>query len=262
MPDIQSKKKKQNSNKEYMYIPSLKRVVEQQSIDLFCLPFAGGTSSLLFRQWLHAAGVGLRIHPVSLPGRDKHFHLAPLADMDSMLSWLDQEISPLLSGDFALFGHSMGGVIAYAYTLKLLAAERPGPCHLFVSASTPPLTPRKWKLHNKSSEQMQQYLKGYDPTGYCFDEHPELWEVFEPVLRADFQLVETYVPPLKADTIDCPLTALSGTMDGVADAQTMAGWRSMTKGGFEAVSIEGGHLFLRDNSLAVFDCVSQRLLGP
>nr|WP_320012245.1 alpha/beta fold hydrolase [uncultured Desulfobulbus sp.] len=242
-----------------MYIPSSERVVEQHTIDLICLPYAGGNSCLLFRQWQRSAEKGLRIHPVALPGRDRYFHLAPLADMPSMLNWLDREVTPLLTGDFALFGHSMGAVVAYAYALNLQAANRTGPRHLFVSASTPPSTPRTHQLHKKTSEQMRQYLKEYDPKGYCFDEHPELWEVFEPVLRADFQLVETYVPPVGERTIDCPITALCGTRDTVVDATTMAGWRSHTSGAFAAISMEGGHLFLRDNPLAVFDCVSKRL---
>ncbi len=232
---------------------------QPQSIDLFCLPFAGG-SSLLFHQWQKMAPKGLCIRPISLPGRDRHFHLAPINKMAEMLSWIDKQIATLNSGNFAIFGHSMGGVIGYAYALKQRTANKVEPRHLFVSASAPPSNHRSTCLHKKSAEEMRDHLRRYDLKGYLFDDHPELWEVFEPILRADFKLVETYVPPLGADKISCPITALSGTTDSIVAAKDMADWCKKTEGDFDLVAIEGGHLFLRDNPAAILDCVLNRLL--
>lgn len=233
--------------------------VHSPTIDLFCLPFAGG-SGMLFRQWQKRAPKGMRIHPISLPGRDRHFHLAPLDRMPAMLAWIDQEITALATDHYALFGHSMGGIIAYAHALQRHCGNQTGPGHLFISASAPRPKPAASHLHTKSAAEMRHHLRRFDPEGYCLDAHPELWTMFEPVLRADFKLVETYLPPVDAAKISCPITALSGTADTVVDADAMAAWRHKTTGAFDAVTIDGGHLFIRDNPMAVLDCVSRRLL--
>jgi surfactin synthase thioesterase subunit len=232
----------------------------ERPLNLICLPFAGG-GSLLFSTWRDMAPPGLRICPVCLPGREQNFDLPPIDDLRDMLDWLDREIAPLTASDHAFFGHSMGAVIAYAQALKQRAAGRSEPRHVFVSAAVPPPNPRTANMHTKPPDEMRAYLRRYDPDGYAFDDHPELWEVFEPVLRADFKLVETYTPPLGANKISCPITAISGTRDALVEAVHMAGWRNRTNGRFDEATVDGGHLFLRDNPKSVFDLIRARLPG-
>lgn len=229
-------------------------------INLICLPFAGG-GGMLFRTWPEYASANIHIHPICLPGREQNFNQSPICDMAGMLDWLDREIAPLTKGDYALFGHSMGGVIAYAHALKQRTNGAIGPRHVFVSASVPPPNPRAANMHAKPAKEMRAYLRRYDPKGYVFDEHPELWEVFEPVLRADFKLVETYRPMPEADRVACPITAISGTQDAIVKSGQMAGWRDRTDGAFDEATVDGGHLFLRDDPATVFSLIEARLVA-
>ena len=227
-------------------------------INLICLPFAGG-GSLLFRSWLENAPPSIHVHPVRLPGREQNFDLPPIDNMDDMLAWLDRQIAPLIETDYAVFGHSMGGVIAYAHALKQREEGAPEPRHVFVSASVPPPNPVAANLHAKPADDMRAYLRRYDPKGYVFDEHPELWALFEPVLRADFKLVETYRPKAGADRITSPITAISGSRDTIVDAANMTGWRDRTECVFDEARVDGGHLFLRDEPAIVLNLITTRL---
>ena len=104
---------------------------------LFCLPHAGAGASS-YRDWFARLGPGIDCLPVQLPGRETRIAERPLEDIDELVS----ELAPVLAAHggprFALFGHSMGALIAYVTAHA--AARRPGaaPVHLFVSGASAP----------------------------------------------------------------------------------------------------------------------------
>ncbi|MFE2626197.1 thioesterase II family protein, partial [Streptomyces caelestis] len=95
---------------------------------LICLPFAGAGPSF-FAPWQGLAPEGLRILPVSLPGREKRFpepaHTSVAPAVDDAYA---QVTAALGGGDgsggpVVLFGHSMGAVLAYELAHRI---ERSG----------------------------------------------------------------------------------------------------------------------------------------
>ncbi len=81
-----------------------------------------------------------------------------------------------------------------------------------------------------------------------------------PLLRADFQLVETYAysdaPPL-----DCPIVAFGGTDDPAVHPDELEGWRAQTRGACTIYEFPGDRFFIRSAQAAVIQTVARELLA-
>lgn len=86
--------------------------INKEKITLFCLPFAGGGASA-YNQWAKKMQGKVTVCPVQLPGREEQIMEKPYIDMSVMLDDLEEAVRKVVYGPYALWGHSMGGKIAY-----------------------------------------------------------------------------------------------------------------------------------------------------
>jgi medium-chain acyl-[acyl-carrier-protein] hydrolase len=89
-------------------------------------------------------------------------------------------------------------------------------------------------------------------------ENEELMEIFLPILKADFEMLETYVfkeePPL-----ECPLTAFGGLSDPKFDREKIIAWGIHSSMGFSTHFFPGGHFFLHDSEPLVLNQINLQL---
>lgn len=95
--------------------------ISKEKITLFCLPFAGGGASA-YNQWAKKMQGKVTVCPVQLPGREEQIMEKPYIDMSVMLDDLEEAVRKVVYGPYALWGHSMGGKIAYELEKRLEAA--------------------------------------------------------------------------------------------------------------------------------------------
>lgn len=165
---------------------------------LVCLPHAGGASGA-FRHWQRYTGE-LDIVGVELPGRAARFAEAPVARMDP----LARDIAAQLSGldrDYALFGHSLGGLLAFEVARRIRDAAGRPPLALFVAGCPAPDAPAQPPVHDLPRDRLLAWLEdmgGLDPEIACL---PDLVDILMPALRADLAVYDTYryqpAPPLE-----------------------------------------------------------------
>src|SRR5947209_7015556 len=79
---------------------------------LFCFPHAGGGASA-FREWQGLARAGVEVCGVQPPGRENRFHEPALTDMAALAEQAAGALGPWLDVPFALFGHSLGALLAF-----------------------------------------------------------------------------------------------------------------------------------------------------
>ncbi|MCG7204957.1 thioesterase II family protein [Streptomyces arenae] len=226
-----------------------------RTVQLLCVPYAGG-SSAVFRSWADGLAPGVEVLGVDLPGHGRRFTEPPRIRMDEIVTALADDIQSVLAGPLYLFGHSLGGLVAYE-TARELTARGQGPEHLFVSAVRPPDRRVAAPLHWLDDTGMLAGLArlGGIPDEVLADE--ELVAAFLPVLRADLTLRETYVPGT-GPMLECPLTVFSGADDATVPAAEIPGWADCSRGEFEQVTLPGGHFFLHDHELLLAQ-LDQRL---
>jgi surfactin synthase thioesterase subunit len=226
-------------------------------IRLFCLPYAGGGASV-FREWPAGLPRAVDVCPVRLPGREDRIGEPSHTSMSRLVDEVAAAMRPLLDRPFALFGHSMGALIAFelARELRRRGSE---PEWLFVSGCCAPHRQTSTGLTGLPDERFVEALnRKYGGIPDAILNAPELLEFLLPVVRADLSLVDSYdhraEPPL-----ECPISGFGGVVDPTVGHDDLVAWREHTVGRFECEMLPGGHFFVKDSSAALRRRIEERL---
>jgi medium-chain acyl-[acyl-carrier-protein] hydrolase len=224
---------------------------------LFFFPYAGG-SPTVFTKW--CAELPNRIEGIAVhyPGRGSRFNEPALTEMPRMVNELAYAIQPLLDKPFAFFGHSMGGLIAFELTLHLRAHRLPTPTHLFISAcGAPHLPDPNPKIHLLPDDQFLIELEQLNGVPAEL-QNPEVMSLLLPILRADFQLVETYA--YNSDQpFEFPILAFGALDDPRICRERIEGWASHTNAGFSSRYFSGGHFFLNEYRQTIMETLYEKI---
>ena len=209
---------------------------------LLCFPFAGGGASI-YVPWMKQPPAGVTVLPVQLPGREHRIAERPFEAMGPLLdSLMDTLVGPL-DGDLALFGHSMGALIAAELAQRMTEAGRP-PVRLFASGFPPPCYPRRERmLHTLPRDAMLSdlaRLNGLRPEVLA---QPELVELILPILYADLRLEELHHPVAGAP-LPCPVSVFAGDDDPLTGGNAIDAWRRETRCECTVHRFAGDHFFL------------------
>jgi medium-chain acyl-[acyl-carrier-protein] hydrolase len=216
-----------------------------QPVRLFCLPYAGGGASI-YRRWSEDFPPGIDVCPIHLPGRESRLMEPAFTDVAPLVASLAEALVPYLDRPFALFGHSMGGLIGFELTRHLARAGQPTPAHLFVSASRAPHLPRRGDdIHELSDAAFIDAVRRMAGTPERVLQVPELVQLMLPGLRADFELVETYRYGA-GEPLAGPISAFGGVGDDMVDRADLSSWAEQTSGPFALRMLPGNHFFLGD----------------
>lgn len=179
----------------------------QATVRLFCFPYAGG-SSLLFRRWRDTLPKNIEVYPVELPGRLNQRQKSPFTRMEPLVKEIAISLLPYLEKPFALFGHSMGGLVSFELARFLRAKYNLQPVSLFISGRRAPQIPRTAAPIHVPLPNLAQ-LRRLNGTPTAVLENTELMQILVPILRADFAVLEnsTYIdePPL-----NCAIAVFGG----------------------------------------------------
>jgi medium-chain acyl-[acyl-carrier-protein] hydrolase len=221
-----------------------RRVTRPSSrLRLFCFPYAGGGAQI-FREWSDVLPADVEVCSIQLPGRGPRFREAPIGDVAAAIDALTGAIQPYLDKPFAMFGHSMGAILAYETTRRLEAGFGCSPTHLFVSGHRAPHLPsRRRPIHHLPDDAFIAGVRELKGTPAEFFNDPELVTLCLPMLKADFRMVETYVE-LGGERLSCPLLALGGDADPTVPPGDLAAWHMATTGRFRTILVEGDHFYV------------------
>ena len=232
---------------------------------LFCLPFAGGGAAA-FYPWTNRLLPDIELVRVHLPGRENRLRELPVTRVASLVNSLVAELVAYMDRPFAIYGHSMGALIAFELARELRRWHYPLPAHLFVSGfRAPHLPPVEPPFAHLTEVEFIHRVRQYGGIPDLVAQHEELMEIFLPILRADFEITETYVfeaePPL-----EFPLTALGGLADPKVSCDRIRAWEMHTCRGFQSHFFPGGHFFIQSSEESVLDLINltlaQSLMNP
>lgn len=217
------------------------------ALRLFVLHHAGG-SHLLYRHWPAGLPGTWDVRLLDAPGHGFLIDEPLITDAGRLADYLLRGIEPELTVPYALFGHSMGAVLAYEITRRAIDRGLPLPVWVGLSARPAPQAagagggPREL-----SDDELRARLRrlGGMPEGLIDD--AGLWARFSPVIRGDLRLVANWRPAADAAPLPVALSAFAGREDHSAGPPLMAGWEAHSEHFLGLRAFDGGHFYFQDD---------------
>ena len=154
--------------------------------------------------------------------------------MDRVINELWPHILPLLDKPIALFGHSLGALVAFELAKKIEASQIQQKVILFISAClTPDSIDHSSPLHVLSDEAFIHQLSNYGAMPQQLLENPEALRLLLPRLRADFSIFETYSCRAHLP-IKMPIVVFGGKEDDLVPWDQLLAWQKYSEGLFDA----------------------------
>jgi medium-chain acyl-[acyl-carrier-protein] hydrolase len=228
------------------------------ALQLYCFPFAGGSAST-YQRWANSLPNYVDVVPVELPGRGMRFREPAITSLSQLVEAMMEPLGERLRGPFAFFGHSMGAAICFELARHVRRKFGLSPAHLFLSARPAPRVPEaRAPTYNLPEAEFIEEIQRLNGTPAEVMASPELMRLLSPMLRADFQLNQTYQYEPEVP-LNCPITVFGGLDDDHVSRETLFAWREETSAAFKLRMLPGDHFFLRTAESLLLRFLSETL---
>lgn len=202
--------------------------------------------------------------PVQFPGKEGRINERPISEMDEAVGALEQVLAGYMDRPFAIYGHSVGALVAFRLAHRL--AERSDGLlrHLFVGAFSSPsigsnpvydrvvesfqefgfdTLPEVEELIQMPKDRSQEY-EDYISESFGIEINDEMRDALKPVGYSDFRLVHTYQFDPDEERLTIPIAGYHGRRDTFVVEEEVRAWEGLTSGSFALRVFEGDHFFL------------------
>jgi surfactin synthase thioesterase subunit len=213
----------------------------------------------MYRNWASHLPPAVEVVSIELPGRGARMKEPPIVSLPALIESVVEDVLPLLNVPFVFFGHSMGAVIAFELTRRLRRQINCEPQALFVAGRRAPQIPDEPRVaYNSPEDEFIEELYRMDGTPREVLENAELMDLMIPLLRADFQLVQTYEYSID-EPLQCPIIAYGGLDDIEETRDKLLCWKEHTVSAFKLHMLPGDHFFLRSSQATLLGLLADEL---
>lgn len=224
---------------------------------LFCIPHAGGSAAYYARLGQCLPDT-FPFRPLELPGRGRRHREAPHTCMEALAHDLIQHIQPVAqTTPYALFGHSMGALLALLCAMRARDCGLPLPKALFISAASPPgclERPPVPPMASLSPEQLWECVVGIGGVPQHIAASNEFRRYLEPIFRADFTALESWLPA-PMEPLPVPITVFRGHQDAITDDMARQ-WQRLTTRELHVRIFQGNHFYLQNHWEDLASCIT------
>lgn len=215
-----------------------------QKKQIFFLHFAGG-NSYSFQFLTKKIDSDIKVHTLELPGRGKRMNENLITNYkDAVNDYLKQIKSLRTDSEYIIYGHSMGAILGFLVAAEM---EKLGdhPQKIVLTGNSGPgfYETSKNKRYLLNDEDLKKELLDLGGVSKEVLNNKDLFEFFNPILRADFRVLEQEDIP--GPKVNCPIYALMGSEEEQVDQ--INNWGNYTTGKFESEVLPGGHFFIFDH---------------
>jgi surfactin synthase thioesterase subunit len=229
------------------------------NVNLICLPFAGG-NKYSYRVLESKMPSFLNAVTLEYPGRGSRIAEPLLTDAYPLAEDSFRQLKKIITrGPYALYGHSMGGLLACLVTRKIVESGLQLPLHVFISGTSGPAAPsrEKKKRHLLEKDAFIEEIRTLNGSPAELLEDTELLEYFEPILRADFKASESFVYR-PAAPVEVPFTVITGTEEDMT-LEDIGLWQKESRIDVDYFRMPGGHFFIFDSAADILEIVTRKI---
>ena len=227
----------------YSFVP------ENENLRLFCFYYAGGSASF-YAGWNNFLADDIGVYPYEIAGHGERAGESQAKSINEIAAEAAEAISRYSDKPIILFGHSMGGDIAYKTAYLLENEYKISLKGLFISGSVP--------CFADAGKYNNIIMTELDDDEFCRDliefgaidkrifRIRNFNELYLPVIRNDFNLTESFVPD-KGEKVNCDITIYGGESDRIIPSLLLGGWDDFTNGSIKVKIMNGEHFFVRQH---------------
>lgn len=238
---------------------------------LIILPHAGGASHA-YQGLARSLYEGAPLFFHDFPGHGRRSNEPLLNTMDELV----EDVMALAGAagffdkDWAIFGHSMGALVAHAVIEKRIRKGLSRPTVFFASGARPPSwspapiadsvngTAGPKRISSLPSDLFWFRMAGYGGIPKELSENSSILEYFENLLRMDFSIIEHHTPDTAP--IDVPTHVFYGNRDHRVVA-CLDEWATMSVSPPHFHPFDGNHFFVLDHLSRIGEIIGQALAG-
>lgn len=226
---------------------------------LVCFPHAGGSASYFF-PLATALAPEFDVYAVQYPGRQDRRSEPFIDNIDDMADEAFAALEPLANGRLALFGHSMGAVLAFEVARRLERLAGRGPVLMFASGSRAPSRHRDERGDNAphGDSELVALMRELGGTDSLVLDNPEMLAAFLPPFRNDYRALQAYRCETEVG-IRAPVTVMTATDDPKTSLADALAWHEHTTGGGDVHTFTGGHFYLGKQQQKAIEVITNTL---
>lgn len=221
---------------------------------IWCFPFAGA-SYYSYRPLFKGIEQSHTVKYLELPGRGNRMNEQLLFTYQEVLDDIFAQVKEEAREPFILYGHSMGAQLAFDTAQLLISHLRLKPLKLIVSGRGAPSVVKMKRRHDLPKPEFTQALKNLGGIPREILNDAEFFSFFEPILRADFQAIESY-SYVQKEPLDIPILALLGDEEETTVDEANA-WGEATSAQFGLKVFKGGHFFILEHTESVSKLITE-----
>ncbi|WP_224999252.1 thioesterase II family protein [Cesiribacter sp. SM1] len=215
----------------------------EKKVKIFAIPFAGG-SKYSYRVLHDYVPSHFSWETIELPGRGARIHENLLMDINKTADDVFNQIRHRINGqDYIIYGHSMGTLLGYELTKRILQAGLNPPVSLFFTGRGAPGVREEIKISGFGREAFWKEIKDLGGLPEEILQNEEMKDFFEPFLRADFKAVEDYEYQPMEKPFPIPLFVRIGS-DELVYWKDALKWQNETQYELNLKALPGDHFFI------------------
>lgn len=227
---------------------------------LFCLPYAGG-SEIIYYEWKKYIHPVIQLHPIELKGRGKRYDEAFYNNLNEAIEDIYENIKNNINDEYAIFGHSMGAILAYELYYKIYNIGLKLPQHMFFSGSKPPNVVTKFRdRHNLSDIDLIEKLSDLGGTPQELIENHEFMKEYLPIYRNDLKILEMYKYEEKKTKINSNVSVMNGMQDNINNKDLLEWEKLVSSTKLRTYNFDGNHFFINTNTTKVVKFINDILV--
>jgi len=227
---------------------------------LFCIPHAGA-SSIAYNVWKGYLNESIDFIPLELPGHMTRSREPLSENVDEVVHDLSQLVNKNINNNeiYAIYGHSMGGLLLYLLHFYLIDCGYTPPTHLFFSSRWPPYHNNAKAYYNLDNLD-ECKLRFIEMGGFKKEilNNKQLFDYYMKVLLADYRLIQS-VRMTNPQTINSNITVLWGDNEPDILDEDIYKWKQSVGNGISFVKIKGTHFFPIEEPLKTTDVINNTL---